>query len=186
MPRSSPAKHRLYQHLSVILLSIVFAVWLVQTGEIEKLLESIKGLRYVGSIGAGMLFTSVFTTAPSIVILGQIAHTKSILEVALLGGLGAMIGDLIIFRFIKNDLSGDFKYILAHSKFRRLKILSRARIFRWLVPFLGALVIASPLPDELGLAMLGFSRLKTIYFIPISFTFNFLGILLIGYIANIA
>lgn len=60
----------------------------------------------------------------------------------------------------------------------------RLRIFRWSIAFLGALVIASPLPDELGLMMLGFSKIKTSFFVPISFLLNFLGILVIGLIAK--
>src|SRR3989304_3240061 len=57
-------------------------------------------------------------------------------------------------------------------------IFFRLRFFRWLIAFLGALVIASPLPDELGLMMMGFSKMRTLFFIPISFLLNSLGILI--------
>ena len=49
---------------------------------------------------------------------------------------------------------------------------------------LGALIIASPLPDELGLAMMGVARIKLRVLIPISLVLNFAGIVLIGLIAN--
>jgi hypothetical protein len=58
------------------------------------------------------------------------------------------------------------------------------RVFRAVMPFLGALIIASPLPDELGLVFLGISKLKTRYFLPLSFVLNFFGILIIGLIAK--
>ena len=64
------------------------------------------------------------------------------------------------------------------------RVLIFLRIFRWLIAFLGALIIASPLPDELGLTMMGFSKIKTSLFIPISFLLNSLGILIIGLIAK--
>ena len=64
-----------------------------------------------------------------------------------------------------------------------MKIL-HLKFFKWLIPFMGALVVASPLPDEIGLAMMGFSKIRTSLFIPISFLLNFLGILVIGFIAK--
>ena len=49
---------------------------------------------------------------------------------------------------------------------------------------LGGIIIASPFPDELGISLLGFSKMKTTAFIPVSLIFNFLGILAIGLIAK--
>jgi len=45
--------------------------------------------------------------------------------------------------------------------------------------------VISPLPDELGLAMMGLSKMKTSLFIPISFILNSLGILAIGLITKL-
>ena len=47
------------------------------------------------------------------------------------------------------------------------------------MPFLGAIIIASPLPDELGLVMLGDSKLKYREIAIISYVLNTAGILLI-------
>ena len=55
---------------------------------------------------------------------------------------------------------------------------------RWLIPFIGALIVASPLPDELGLTMMGLSKMKTSLFIPLSFLLNFFGIMTVGLIAK--
>ena len=60
----------------------------------------------------------------------------------------------------------------------------RFKHFRWLTLLAGALLIASPLPDELGIALLGFSKVSTRYFAILSFVFNFLGILGIGFTAH--
>jgi hypothetical protein len=48
--------------------------------------------------------------------------------------------------------------------------------FGWLAPVVGALVIASPLPDELGITLLGIARLRNWQFVVLSFIFNFAGI----------
>ena len=48
----------------------------------------------------------------------------------------------------------------------------------------GGLILASPLPDELGVAVLGFSKMRLKYFALLSFVFNFLGIAVIGLVAR--
>ena len=57
-------------------------------------------------------------------------------------------------------------------------------LFRFMTPLLGVLIIASPLPDEIGLALLGFSRAKTFQILPIAFIMNFIGIYAIAVIAH--
>src|SRR3989338_5890405 len=162
-------KYNLIKDTSIIALSVLIAIILVKAEVLVSILASSKELELFGSFIAGMFFTSIFTVAPATVVLAEIAQVNSIFWVALFGGVGAMIGDLIIFRFVKNRLSDDILYLLKKSKSERLVSIFRLRIFRWLIAFLGALIIASPLPDELGLAMIGFSKIKTSLFIPISF-----------------
>ena len=53
------------------------------------------------------------------------------------------------------------------------------------MPVLGTLVIASPLPDELGVAMLGLAKTDKKSFLIISYLGNFLGILAIGGVARL-
>ena len=65
-----------------------------------------------------------------------------------------------------------------------MKALFKFKFFRWLTWLIGGLIIASPLPDELGISLLGFSKAKTSLFIVLSFVFNFLGILFIGWVAR--
>lgn len=67
---------------------------------------------------------------------------------------------------------------------RKVRALLHLRFFRWFTFFAGGLIITSPLPDELGISLLGFSKMKTLWFIPLSFSFNSIGILMIGAIAK--
>ena len=62
--------------------------------------------------------------------------------------------------------------------------MAKLKFFRWLTFLVGGLIIASPLPDELGISILGFSKMKVSWFIAISLVFNFIGILLIGVVAR--
>lgn len=177
-------KRRLLIDFGLIAISIAVAVLIVKTGAVHTLMASFHDLKLLGSFFAGMLFTSVFTTAPAIAILGELAQHNSIIEVALLGGVGAVIGDFVIFTFVRDRFSEDIKYIFKYPKLFRAPAFFRSELFRVVTPLLGALIIASPFPDELGLALLGFSKISNRVFFSISFAFNMLGILIIGIVAN--
>lgn len=182
--RTTNEKINIMRDLGIIILSIVVAIILAKTGSLTGLLTSTQEWGLFGSLIAGMFFVSIFTAAPASVVLFEIAVANSIWEVALFGGIGALIGDLLIFRFIKDSLSEDIHWLIRKTKQERLVSIFRFKLFRWLIPFIGALIVASPLPDEVGLAMMGLSKMKTAIFIPISFALNFLGILAIGLFAK--
>ncbi len=175
---------RLIRDLTLLILSIFVAVLLVRTHSIDWILNSTKEMKLVGAFIAGMFFTSAFTTPLSIVALGEISLNTPPLQVAVVAALGALIGDLVIFTFIKDTFAKDVQDFLKAHPQKKLRSLFKFRIFRWLTAFIGALVIASPLPDEVGLAMMGFSRMSVAILIPVSFVMNFIGILLIALVAH--
>jgi hypothetical protein len=169
----------------IIIVSVAVALALSQTGILMSLLASAAGWQLVGSFVAGLFFTSVFTTAPAIVALGEISLVHPLLSVALFGAIGAVVGDLIIFRFVRDRFSEHVLTLVGHRSLgKRVQALLKLRLFRWVSFFVGGLVIASPLPDELGISLLGFSKLTTQSFIVLSFSFNFVGIVLIGLVAQ--
>ena len=184
MGRRRQGHNHLYQDLGIITLSILVALIIARSGAVETFLASIGDGQWIGSLVAGALFTSVFTTAPAIVLLGKLAQTNSVWIVALLGTGGAVAGDYLIFRFFRDRFSQDVLSLLQHHPRRRLKKMLRLRSARWLMGAVGMLIIASPLPDELGIALLGFSKTKQRFFLLLSFTANFLGILAIGLAAQ--
>jgi hypothetical protein len=183
--KMSKTKKLLLQDLAIIVLSVIIAVILAKTDIIISILTSSAEWEALGSFFGGLLFTSVFTTAPAIVTLGEIGQVHSVWKVALVGAMGAVTGDLIIFKFIKDRFSVHLADLLRHeSGGKRFQSLIKNRVFIWLTFMLGGLIIASPLPDELGISLLGFSKMRRSWFILLSFVFNFLGILLIGYAAR--
>jgi hypothetical protein len=173
------------QDLLVVLVSVVIAVWIAELTAFYSLVRELTGSHsYILSFVAGIFFTSIFTVAPAVVILGEIAQANAILPLALIGGLGAMCGDYMLFWFFKDHVRRDADYLLGHDQMIRWQKIFGRKAFRWFLPFVGAVILASPLPDEIGLALLGFSKLKTRYFLLLSFLFNVLGILLVGYAAR--
>lgn len=183
--RQNPTNGFLLHDMLIIALSMYVAVVLVKTGVLSNILTSTLELEFVGSFIAGLFFTSIFTTAPAIVTLGEMARINSIVPVAIFGALGAVVGDLIIFRFVRDKFSEHVFELVSHrSMWKRMKTLFRLKLFRCASFFVGGLIIASPLPDELGISLLGFSKIKTSWFVPLSFVFNFIGIVLIGLVAR--
>ncbi len=167
-------KKHLIQDFVIIGTSIFVAMFLARTGFLIN-----------NSFVAGLFFTSIFTTAPAIVNLGRLAQENSIFFTALFGAFGALTGDIIIFKFIRDRFSEDLMGVFRHdTRGKRLKALFHLKIFRWLSVLLAGLIIASPLPDELGIGLLGFSKFNISLLVPLSFAFNFLGIYIIGTLAR--
>jgi len=175
----------LLSDIGLILLSILVSVFVVRTELVPLLLDSTEKVILLGSFIAGMFFTSAFTTAPAIATLGQLSLEQTPLITALIGAAGAVAGDLLIFRFVKDRFSADVMELIEERRIvRRFAKLFKLRFFRWFTFFLGGLVLASPLPDEFGIALLGFTRVNVWHFVVISYVFNFIGIYLIGLAAH--
>lgn len=175
----------LFQDLLIILISVFLAALLIKTQAIHSILATTREFEFIGSFIAGLFFTSIFTTAPAIVALGEISQVGSLISVAFFGACGAVIGDLIIFKFIRDRFSDHIMELVQHRKEgKRIKIKNNLHLFKWFSFFVGGLIIASPLPDELGVSFFGFSKMNLKWFIPTSFAFNLIGILLIGTVAN--
>ncbi len=178
------ANTHILHDIGIIGASVLLAVWLGNSGIIDRFVGFTGGLHWLESFIAGTLFTSAFTTAPAIVLLGNLAQANSLIVTALFGGLGAVAGDLLIFRFSRDALANDFLALAGHVGRGRLRKIFRLRIFKWFTPFVAALIMASPLPDELAMILMGFSRTNTNIVIGFSFAANTFGILVIGLAAR--
>jgi hypothetical protein len=178
------AKRHLRQDFYIVLASIIAAWAMVRFGAVDALLAYLGDGVLVASFVTGAFFTSVMTTAPAIAVLGVLSLHANPLVVALVGGAGAVCGDYLIFAFVRDRLGDDFAYLLRREGSPRFFKIFHRKSFRWVLPFVGGLIIASPLPDELGLALLGVAKMRTSRFLVISYAFNTAGILLIGLAAR--
>lgn len=168
-----------YKNLITLALSIVFALILSRFEAFHTFLLSLGGMGYLGAFLAGILFVSTFTVATGAVILLVLAEKLSPVEIGIIAGLGAVVGDLLIFRFIKDNLMEEITPIYDRLGGSHLTKLLSTKYFSWTFPVFGAIVIASPLPDELGVSLMGIAKMKTYQFIILSFILNAVGIFLI-------
>lgn len=168
----------------MLFLSIVAVFVLAGTDTFQSWLNSIGGLGYLGAFIAGLLFVSTFTVTPAAFVLFNLADHLNPLLVALIAGTGAMLGDYLIFKYMRDkvfdELGGLFNRWRGHQ-FRRL---FKTPFFAWMMPVIGAALIASPLPDEIGISMLGLSKLKKWQFLLLTFLLNSLGIFFVVLLAR--
>lgn len=177
-------KHHLIRDLIVVVFSVIVTLILVKNGTIPDILQNLKEIKFLAGFIGGIFFVSMFTVVPATALLIGAMQEGSTVYVAFFAALGALAGEMIIFRFARDNVS---KSLAEHIKSRREKRLARVMrspLSKWLEGILGALIIISPLPDELGIMMMGLSGIKTYVFLPITLILNFLGIALIGLIAN--
>ncbi len=171
-------KIRIAEDIVYISIGIVIAILFAHFNAVGTLISLI-GNTALASFIVGIFFTSLFTIAPATVLLVSLSTIGNPVEIAVFGALGAMIGDLILFRFVRDRLSGDIINFV-NSGFKKSHFdYIHSKMLRWIFPLLGAVVIASPLPDELGIMLMGFSNMKIQHIIPISFLMNLIGVLLV-------
>jgi hypothetical protein len=170
----------------LISLSIAASLLLARSGIIGGLVGVADEYVIIASFLAGLFFTSFFTTAPAVVALGQIALNNNLAIVSVFGALGAVCGDAIIFRFIRDHFVEHARAAFFRSKKpgKRLSHLLSLRFTRWVLFLFAGFLIASPLPDELGIGILNFAKYDFSSFAIFSFLANGVGILLVGIIAR--
>lgn len=164
----------------IIALSVSFAAFLVAEDVIPRFMAVVGNVPLEAAL-AGFFFTSLLTITPAGVAFAEMAQSVPPAQLALWGALGAVVGDLMLFFFVRDALSQDILAMLRGSWLRKIRALFKSPLLSWAVPLAGALVIASPLPDEVGLAMLGLSKTDLRFLVPVSYAMNFLGIYLIGW-----
>ena len=185
MRKTRPRENFLLEDVAILVLSVFIAIFIIRTDVLKDILSSTVEMGIVGSFVSGMFFTSIFTTTPAIAVLGQIATHNSLLYTSFFGAIGALVGDLFIFHFVRDRLSLHLTDTVKHNGlWKKIKGIVKFKYFRFVTFLIGGLVLASPLPDELGIGLMGLLKMKMRLFIFLSFSFNFLGILIIGLIAR--
>ncbi len=175
-----------YKNTSLLLLGILVFVCLARTPAVDNLIVHVGNLGYLGAFITGIFFVSTFTAIPAGYMLYHLADYLNPGEVALLAGLGSVIGDYLIFRLFKDQIFHELAPIFQKLSHKTLRSLFKTPYFSWLLPVLGAVLIASPLPDELGVSLLGLSKIRKWQFLAVTYALNVAGIFAITSAAKLA
>lgn len=178
-------KHWRFKNTFLLFVSLVVFFYFADTPIVKNAINGIGDLGYLGAFIVGIFFVSTFTVAPATVVLFYLAKALTPIEVALFAGLGSVLGDYIIFRFLKDRVFEEIAPVIKRLGGFRLSHLLATPYFAWLAPVFGAIIIASPFPDEIGITLLGISKLKNWQFLILSFVLNSLGIFAIILLARV-
>jgi hypothetical protein len=141
----------------------------------RQILENFKGNEFLAYLFGGILSVNFVTAVPAYTFFHKIV-TPDNFSLVLLGlALGSVIGDTLIFNFIKFRIVENIIKIFKTNQQVSKIIKTKKQYLRLILVFIGSLIIMSPFPDEVALLLMGFSRIKNLYFIPISFILNLLG-----------
>lgn len=146
-----------YPKLILFCLSILIAYYLFSNPLIQNIISKIGALNYLGSFISGILISFGFS-APFAVGYFITSHTENIFLLAIAGGLGATIGDQFIFKIIKFSFMNEFariKKINLMKKIRKIVYNNKSLLVKhYLIYTFAGILIATPLPDEIGVSML--------------------------------
>ena len=144
-------------------------------------LDFLSGFGYLGTFISGIFYDYGLTSGIATALLMILAKSQNLIIAGFIGGLGALIGDLIIFKVLRYSFKDELLKLGKEKIFRKLgKILPKFSI-----PALSCIIIASPLPDEIGIFLLAFSfKIRYGFVILASFILNTLGIFAILLIGN--
>ena len=175
--------HFKYPKLILLVLSILSAYYLFRYHLSIDMVEILDSLGYLGIFCTGLFFSFGFTT-PFAIGLFAAMQPQNIVLAALVGGSGALLADLLIFKMIKISFMDEFNQLENTSLFRKIhsilekNLAKRLRIY--ILYALAGIIIASPLPDELGISLLaGLTTIKIGKLAIVSFMMNTLGIAII-------
>ena len=176
---SHAVKKHTYTNIVMVVIGVLIAIMLSKYEPFHAYILQFGTFGYFGAFVAGILFVSTFTAATSALVLLILAERLSPIELGLIAGLGAVIGDLTIFHIYKDGLFDEIYDIYGRFGGKRMSRILHVKAFRWMLPVIGAIIVASPFPDEIGISLLGLSKMSTSRFIVLSYVLNSIGIFLI-------
>jgi hypothetical protein len=172
-------RHWKFKNTALLLLSLIIFFFFAEHPAIKNAISFIGNFGYLGAFFVGIMFVSIFTVAPAGVVLFYMADTLNPLGVALAAGAGGVVGDFLILKYLKDRVFLELKPVFMNHGGKPLRKLFKTPYFAWAVPILGAILIMSPFPDEVGLGLLGISKIKEWQLLGMLFLLDVAGVFLI-------
>jgi len=179
-----------YPKLILLILSIFIGYLIYMDGNNFYFHQIIYKLGYFGTFIAGFFFVYGFTTSSSIAILLVISPMQNFWLTGCTAFIGAFIGNILVFRAMRISVAGELNELSQNKLLKTLiEFLERHTplfVRSHILPALAGFIAATPLPDELAVALVSWSKDISINtFVFFAFTFNVFGIFLILWIGKI-
>ena len=173
-----------YPKFLLLFITIIAAYILFNGKTYPPLHNFLFSLNHFGSFISGMMYSYGFTAAPSVAIFLILAEKNSIWLTAIFGGVGSLAADYILFWLFRTSFNDEIKKFSNEKWMIYIRHFMPKKIKKWFLPVLACIIIASPAPDELGIALFAASKhVSTLAFSWLAFILNTVGIyvvLLIG------
>ena len=175
-----PLKNNLkikYPKFLVLLLTFFIAYLIFYERNYEPLLDFLSSMTYVETFFLGVLYSYGFTASVATSIFMILAKHQNIYLAAVAGGFGSLFSDLVIFKLIRHSFDDEIEKLSKEKPVLFLKAHTPKGFSRYFLPVLACFIIASPLPDEIGVSLFAAIRtLPTRIFVIVSFSLNTIGI----------
>lgn len=174
-----------YPRLLLLAGTITLAFLIYRGREALLLSDALRAYPYAGALVAGFFLSYGFTAAPAAALLLIIGDGSNIFLTTLVAGGGALLGDLLIFKYVRHSFMAELRRLRewrvwewwAWQRLRAWLPHPESRLHQYLVLTFAGLLIASPLPDEIGVSLLAASRnISTRTFVVVAYLLNTAGI----------
>lgn len=170
--------------LFLFILSLFIGIYILRSQTLHEYILHLGSFELIGAFVTGIFFVISFTVIPSAAVLLTLSETMNPFLLSLLAGAGGMCGDYLLMRYLRTETDELMLQVHERNHFTIEKLL-KSRLLAWIGPVIGAIIIASPFPDELGVTLLGITKLETKKFLLLVFTLDTIGIFLIVTIGGI-
>lgn len=172
-----------YPKLALLLFFIILAYITFNNPLVGILVSNLGNFSYLTVFIAGIFFAFGFT-APFATGFFITLNPPNLLLAGIIGGLGALSADLLIFRFICVSFEDEFNNLKKSRYAQKISSLIdknlNQRIKIYVMYAFAGILIASPLPDEAGILLLaGLTKIKISILAILSFLLNTSGIIIL-------
>lgn len=174
-----------YPKLFILIILILLSYYFFSQPFISEWIELFNKLGHFGVFIAGTLTSFGFTAPFGVGLLTKMALSNIFIG-ALIGGIGGTIVDLFIFKTIKFSFMDEFKRLKKTKVIKEIENIVKkdkhVLIRHYLLYIFAGIMIATPLPDEIGVSMLaGLTTIKPLKLAIIGFILHTFTILVILY-----
>ena len=143
-----------YPKLSLFIVSVILVYFLFSGLAYKPLHDALVFMGYFGTFLAGLLYPYALTSAAGTGILLILAKEQNILLAGVIAGIGALISDIIIFLFVKHGFSDEVQKLSKETVVQTVNRWIPDSVRVYLLATFAGILIASPLPTEIGIMLM--------------------------------
>jgi hypothetical protein len=169
-----------YPKLIFLVLIYILTILIFKELDYTKVHNFLINAGYTGIILSGFFYVYEFTAVPATAVLIFIAKDQNIILIGFIAGLGALVSDIFLFYFFKREFLDELKRL---SKTKTIKSIGKkekklfGKLRKYVLYIFACILIATPLPTEVGVSILATSKISPKKFILLMYILHTLGII---------